>query len=79
MNQKEHEGMMAVYVPAIIMAISRKLDIAEDMAIKLFYSSELYDLYADEGTKVWHYSPTCLANILAAELRTGVLELPEEA
>jgi hypothetical protein len=78
MGQKEHNGMMAVYVPAIIEAVSRKMDITADEALKLFYSSELYDLYADEETKVWHYSPVCLANILAREVKTGIFELPEE-
>ena len=78
MSQKEHNGMMAVYVPAIIEAISRKMDISYDESLKLFYCSKLYNLYADEETKVWHFSPTCLANLLAHEVKTGELQLPEE-
>ena len=78
MNQKEHDGMMAVYVPVIIETISRKMDMPHDEALKLFYSSKLYNLYSDEETKVWHFSPICLANLLAHEVKTGELQLPEE-
>ena len=48
----------------------------EDYALKRFVESRLYSYLEDEKSKVWHYSPSMLAQLFDDE-RAGQLILPE--
>lgn len=47
-------------------------------AVKLFYTSRLYEVLADEESKVWHFSPEMLYSLFEEEIETGKITFPEE-
>lgn len=78
MKDKKFKAIMIILMPMIIQEIVENEDIDEVMAIKQFYSSELYSLLEDEETKLWHYSPKTLYQMYKEEQETGKIKFPEE-
>jgi hypothetical protein len=72
----EHKATLQMLVPMIIQVISERKSITTVDAIKLFYNSLLYEKLEIEETKVWHFSPLALYEILEIELNTGKLIFP---
>jgi hypothetical protein len=62
--------------PLIIKEIIKSHNVDEKTAIEIFYSSSLYEKYSDEKTKMWHYSPVVMADLLKQEIETGEIEYP---
>ena len=77
--QERHNGLMAIYNRAIIRAIANKLNITLAESLDKFYNSDLYEIYEDEKTKIWHFSGVAIANMLVQELNEGKIEFPVEA
>ena len=50
----------------------------EKAAIEIFYTSSLYEKYTDEKTKLWHFIPVLLVDLLEQEIETGEIEYPIE-
>jgi hypothetical protein len=50
-----------------------------DQATEMIYQSELYSMLENEETKVWHYSPVLLIELLLEEIEKGKMVFPEEA
>jgi hypothetical protein len=50
----------------------------EKTAIEMFYASSLYEKYTDEKTKLWHFSPVLLVDLLIQEQETGEISYPIE-
>jgi ribonuclease HIII len=75
---EKHHGMMALYNRAIIEAFVRKMNVSSKVAIDTFYNSNIYDLYEDEETKLWHLSNVMIANLLHQEVTEGHIDFPEE-
>ncbi|MDR3012855.1 MAG: hypothetical protein LBU70_06560 [Chitinispirillales bacterium] len=78
MDNKKLSTLLGI---CIIPGIVRELKISDDEMIESLdklYRSALYDVLIQEETAVWHLSPTTLANIYLEELKTGILELPED-
>lgn len=46
-------------------------------ALKYVYTTRLYELLANEETKLWHLSPKKLFEILENEKKNNTLELPD--
>ena len=53
-------------------------DVAEEIAIKEFYKSYLFDKLQNPATGLWHLSPKTLAEIFFAEVKERIIEFPDE-
>jgi len=51
---------------------------AEEIAIREFYQSELFDKLQNPATGLWHLSSKTLAEIFFAEVKEHNIEFPEE-
>ncbi len=72
--------LLAVCIlPELISVIAQKEGIDEFTALNDFYHSRVYELLADEETKVWHYSALTLYMMYKSEKETGEILFPEEA
>ena len=78
MDNEQFKSVLQLNNPLIIREIVKTQKVNEKKAIELFYSSSLYEKYADESTKLWHFSPVVMADLLKQELETGEIEYPVE-
>lgn len=79
MEQKKFEAVLKLLIPQIIHLIAENQKIDEVTASRDFYNSKVYELLENEETKLWHFSPLTLFNMYDDEIKTGVLNFPEEA
>ena len=77
MGQEQFNAMMPVICADVVKLISEKRQVAENEAIKLLYSSKLYEALEQEETKVWQYSTPMLYSLLEQEWKTGALRFPD--
>jgi hypothetical protein len=77
MNQEQFEAILPLKVECIVKELIHKKQFPLYDALLYLYSSQLYQLLEKEDTKVWHYSPMMLVELLEHEKRTGKLRLPE--
>jgi hypothetical protein len=78
MDELQFKSLMQLNNPMIINEIVKTHNVSEKEAIKLFYSSSLFEKYTDESTKIWHFSPVVMAYLLKQEIETGEIEYPVE-
>lgn len=78
MNDLQFKSLLQLYTPCIIKEIAARKNMDEKAAIEIFYTSSLYEKYTDEETKLWHFSPVLLVDLLEQELETGEIEYPVE-
>ena len=78
MEQKKFEAVLKLLIPQVIHLITEKKNIDEVTASRDFYNSKVYELLENEETKLWHFSPLTLFNMYDDEIKTGVLNFPEE-
>ena len=76
MTDLQFKSVLQLNTPLIIKEITKTLSITQKEAIELFYGSNLYEKYTEENTKLWHYSPVVMADLLAQELENGEIEYP---
>ena len=62
----------------VIQITMDKKNLSAVEAIKVLYASELYEKLEIESSKVWHFSPLALFELLETELITGKLIFPTE-
>jgi len=67
----EYKATLQMLVPMVIQVITEKRNITAIDAIKLFYTSIVYEKLEMEKTKLWHLSPLALYEYLEMELNTG--------
>jgi hypothetical protein len=48
-----------------------------DVALRDIYASKLYAQLADRETKMWHFSPAVLEELLREEVQFGTYKIPE--
>jgi len=78
MNREKFTSLLAVAItPAMVEIIKEKRNLDELAAAKLFVESEVYALLEKEETKLWHYSPLTLYNMLVSEIEAGKIDFPE--
>jgi len=65
-------------IPQIIAEIKEFYDNREEVAIKEFYKSNLFDKLQNPATGLWHLSATTLSQIFLAEVKEQIIEFPEE-
>ena len=78
MDDLQFKSLLQLYTPCVVKEVMRRKNIDERAAIEMFYTSSLYEKYTDERTKLWHFSPVLLVDLLEQELNTGEIEYPIE-
>jgi len=79
MTKIEFKAILQMLIPMVIQIIIDKDKTTSIEAVKLLYSSLLYEKLEKENTKLWHLSPLALYELLETELNKGKLIFPEEA
>ena len=78
MTDLQFKALMQLNNPLIVKKIISEFDVDDKTAIEMFYSSSLYEKYTDESTKLWHFSPCVMVDLLRQEIDTGEIEYPVE-
>ena len=78
MTDMQFKSLMQLNNPLIIKEIVKTFAVDDRTAIEMFYSSSLYEKYTDESTKLWHFSPLVMVELLRQEIETGEIEYPVE-
>ena len=65
-------------IPQIIAEIKDYYNQQEEIAIKEFYKSILFDKLQNPETGLWHLSPKTLSQIFLTEVKEQIMEFPEE-
>ena len=65
-------------IPQIIADIKEFYNNEEEIAIKEFYKSNLFEKLQNPSTGLWHLSSKTLATIFLAEVKEQIIEFPEE-
>jgi len=65
-------------IPQIVAEIKEFYNDREEIAIKEFYRSNLFDKLQNPDTGLWHLSAKTLSEIFLAEVKEQVIEYPEE-
>ena len=65
-------------LPQIIAEIKAFYNNQEEIAIKAFYKSTLFDKLQNPDTGLWHLSAKTLSQIFWAETNEQIIEYPEE-
>ena len=65
-------------IPQIIAEIKDYYNQQEEIAIKEFYKSVLFDKLQNPETGLWHLSPKTLSQIFLTEVKEQIMEFPEE-
>ena len=74
----EFKATLQMLLPLLLQTVMDKKKLAVEDAVKMIYSSRLYEDLENEKTKLWHLSPLALSELLEQELTTGKIEYPEE-
>jgi hypothetical protein len=78
MDSLQFKSLLQIYTPCVIKEIMNRKSVDEKTAIEMFYTSSLYEKYTDEKTKLWHFSPVLLVDLLTQEQETGEISYPIE-
>ena len=65
-------------IPQVITEIKEFYDGQEELAVKEFYKSDLFDKLQNPATGLWHLSAKTLSEIFFAEVKEQIIEYPEE-
>ena len=65
-------------IPQIISEIKEFYNNREEIAIKEFYKSNLFEKLQNPATGLWHLSSKTLAQIFLTEVKEQIIEFPEE-
>ena len=65
-------------IPQIIAEIKELYNNQEEIAIKEFYKSNLFEKLQNPATGLWHLSPKTLAQMFLEETNELIIEFPEE-
>jgi hypothetical protein len=79
MSENEFKAVMELLIPRLIKSVADNQILNEEEALKLLYSSKLFEQLEKEETKLWHLSVPMLSELLREEQETGHITYPEEA
>jgi hypothetical protein len=77
MSQEQFHAMMPVISADVIGMITTRRGVAESEAIRLLYTSKLYEALEKEENKLWQYSTPMLYSLLEQEWETGMIQYPD--
>ena len=78
MDEKFPAILSVALIPQTIALIAEKEGVDDLEALRAFYDSKVYELLANEETKLWHFSPLTLYTMWKQEQETGKIDFPEE-
>jgi hypothetical protein len=76
-TQDQFEALLPIMVSRLVERIMAAEGIDENSAIEKLYRTDLYDLLADESSKVWQFSVVKLFDLYQVEVSGGPLGFPE--
>ena len=77
MGQEQFQAMIPVISADVVRMIAEKRGVSEKEAIRLLYTSKLYEALEKEETKVWQYSTPMLYFLLEQEWSSGTICYPD--
>lgn len=77
MGQEQFSAFMPMISADIVALIMAKRGVSENEAIKLLYTSRLYEALEKEETKLWQYSTQMIYSLLEQEWESGTLRYPD--
>ena len=78
-DKNEISALLGVcIIPQIITEIKKFYSNEEEIAIKEFYKSNLFDKLQNPNTGLWHLSAKTLSQIFLAETQEQIIEFPDE-
>lgn len=77
MGQEQFAAMMPYISADLVAMIANKQNISTKDAITKLYTSKLYGVLENEGTKVWQYSTEMLYSLFEQEEKTGTIQFPD--
>jgi hypothetical protein len=77
MSQEQLNAILSEISADIVRTISSECEISENEAIKVLYSSKVYEMLEDETTKLWQYSTPMIYSLLEQEMKTGTICFPD--
>ena len=78
MDKDRFSAVLSLLVPQMAQEYMKRTDEEQEAAIIKLYSSKLYEMLEKEETKMWHFSPEMLCDILQNELDGLEIEIPIE-
>ena len=78
MDNTRFPSILAIKISGLIEAYMQLVDATLKDALLTVYHSRLYKALECEETKLWHHSPLLLLDCIMSELKTGILEFPDE-
>ena len=77
MGQQQFYSMMPVISADLVSMIVARRGISENEAIRLLYTSKIYEALEQEETKLWQYSTPMLYSLLEQEWEMGMIQYPD--
>ena len=77
MGQQQFYSMMPVISADLVSMIVTRRGISENEAIRLLYTSKIYEALEQEETKLWQYSTPMLYSLLEQEWKMGMIQYPD--
>ena len=78
MDNDSYVSFLALHSHPIVERFAQMQGIPLKEALDCFYMSNMYKVYEQENTKLWHFSIVTLADLLGQEIATGHIEFPVE-
>ena len=79
MDKNQISALLGIcIIPQVITEIKDFYNNQEEIAIKEFYKSTLFDKLQNHCTGLWHLSAKTLAEIFFLEIKEQLLDYPEE-
>ena len=80
MNDRKQVSILlgVCIIPQIIAEAKEFYDNQEEIVIREFYNSTLFDKLQNPATGLWHLSPKTLTEMFWAEIQGHGIEFPEE-
>ena len=78
MDNSRFSSILELKVSGLLDAYMQSCGASLKDALATIYHSRLYKVLECEETKLWHHSPMLLLDCMMSELKTGVLEFPDE-
>ena len=76
---KSNKVCLEFIVPRLVKTVIEDMNVTENEALSMVYSSTLYEKLDREETKLWHLSVLTLYQMFREEQATGNITYPEEA
>lgn len=77
MDKKRFEAILPLKIESVVELMTKQKGFSFRESLRYLYNSKLYQMLEKEETKVWHYSPMLLLELILKEKEQGILELPD--